>query len=1044
MPQVAKAVVALIVFCIITATSVCAEEVVDYPCSGKGYRDQTTGRCKCINPYFGFNCQNKYCPFGESWHSIPKVSNQRNLEPVACSNAGDCDHSTGTCNCREGYEGRACERMSCPTKPMQRVAASVDNFYHLNYNPDIVNKLPIEIGLGSDGLTIPAGESFTSYNRVIKAGIIPGLDPPCSGHGRCRTMREAGSQYDGSKYLKNPPVYYTSWEADKIQGCLCDDGWDGFDCSLRSCPWGRDPTDTLISTYHNEIFTIQCEATQGYFAIDIMGSHTAPISFDADPMYIKKVLEAVDGVGNVDVVMQEDTNGLPSVCGLTSPLKTTFTLKDHPGKLPPVRLNKLLSNSRYVHDSGSALKLANNNAAPIYMISEYKLQCGYCLDCHGQVHFSFGNSISVAVNIITTGAAAAIAAAITGLTDLTSSGWLVAGVDVTMDHDHDKICSVGNAGRIDAGSTNNTVTISIKSPWGNIPNLKLIDGSYRESETYVSKGHGNFTSMDLGWSSNSATGEVYECSNQGECDRTTGTCKCIQIEDTKAEERHITLNKASSSDGFGNPGFLGDCGYLEHYNGCLSNDALNTKTPPCSGNGICTDSKCTCYQGFSGVDCSIRSCPSGPAWFDEPTGPTTAHAPIECSGQGICDHNIGQCICREGFSGDSCDKKDCSSDPVTGEYCSGHGYCHSINEIFELYGLEYGTTKYKGQDLNYPNTWDGNMIYECLCAAKTQTGYFGHPLKPPTDPKDWVGRYPVGARPLPGWTGHDCSLRLCPNGDSKQSVNSGTTSGINSNNVINLKEKQRVMCTLTSGSYTLTTFGQTTPSIPFNANIAIIKRTIESMNVIGNVTVTAEQDLKGLNPGTDILLASVKAGTSVNNLQQTTHTNVVVTSVTGNGASTGRATVVVGGTSTASISSVTITTRGTGYSAGDSVKFVANALGGSSSEIIFTLAASDLVQPIACDSTHATNKGIIIQFDTEGGNIALMTVTSSTGSSVTIEAEQDGTSENLECGGPDAGLCDRDTGICQCAPDRRSSDGEGNLGSIGDCGHWWTSTISNS
>jgi len=92
-----------------------------YPCRGKGYRDDTTGNCMCINGYFGFDCQYKYCPHGTSWHSMPKVAHTRNSERVACSNMGDCDYTTGVCACRPGYDGRACERFACPTRQMLRI-----------------------------------------------------------------------------------------------------------------------------------------------------------------------------------------------------------------------------------------------------------------------------------------------------------------------------------------------------------------------------------------------------------------------------------------------------------------------------------------------------------------------------------------------------------------------------------------------------------------------------------------------------------------------------------------------------------------------------------------------------------------------------------------------------------------------------------------------------------------------------------------------------------------------------------------------------------
>jgi EGF-like domain len=37
------------------------------------------------------------------------------------------------------------------------------------------------------------------------------------------------------------PFSYTGWDASKQQACVCDEGFDGSDCSLRSCPVGHDP-----------------------------------------------------------------------------------------------------------------------------------------------------------------------------------------------------------------------------------------------------------------------------------------------------------------------------------------------------------------------------------------------------------------------------------------------------------------------------------------------------------------------------------------------------------------------------------------------------------------------------------------------------------------------------------------------------------------------------------------------------------------------------------------------------------------------------------
>ena len=891
-----------------------------YPCLGKGFKNETTGNCMCINGFFGFNCQKMYCPHDVSWNSKPLVSHTRNTERVSCSNAGECDHSTGKCKCRPGYEGRACERIGCPTRPMVTLMQNLDSF-----DVTSMQNVPVTVGVGGDTFDTAPFTKLQQKGVLASRGTIPGLDSPCSGHGICRTIREAAATFNGYSLVR-PPIYYDSWEADKIQGCLCDKGWDGFDCSFRKCPWGVDPQDPLLHAgkYHKDKFTIECQANAGYFAIDVLGGVTAPIPYDADPTYIKRVLEAVTGVGSVEIVMQEDVNGIPQVCGETAALSTSIVLIDHPAQLPPLRINTLLDDSRFRPDSSDTLML-NANSASISLVTIYELFCGNCGggDCHGQVHFAYGDSMSDSVDIRTTGAKAAIEAAIGGMSDLITAGWAMPSldIDVSMDFDsNDKICQ----------GTNNTVIIKLHSAFGNIPGLKLIDGSYRESAIYVEKGFGNAT-QGLQWTSTVGNAPLSECSNQGECDRATGKCHCFDKRKA-GSDGYFSVHKTAPSNGLGQAGYLPDCGYIVQNHGC-GYSVNSTTNDICSGNGICRDNKCICESGFHGIECNLRSCPSGPAWFDEPTNIHRAHADKECSGQGWCDHEKGECICREGWGGASCGIHDCPADERTGEYCSGHGFCRSISEIFGLYGLEYGT-KHRPRSLNHPEAWDGGMFHECVCAAKYSAGEFSHPKYSPADPKDWVGRYDVGARPLPGWTGWACQDRLCPRGDARMTHNSLQYAVVS-------KEVQRVICTLSSGSWTLSFFGQTSLSIAYDANAADIKQAIEHMNTVGNVTVTIEHS----------------SATACNAAQ-----------VSGGG----------------------------------------NPLAGI---------------------------GVKLQWDTEGGNLPLSTITSSTGSSVSIETVQDGTSENLECGGPSLGLCDRDTGICECTEDRYSSDGGGGLGANGDCGY---------
>ena len=179
----------------------------------------------------------------------------------------------------------------------------------------------------------------------------------------------------------------------------------------------------------------------------------------------------------------------------------------------------------------------------------------------------------------------------------------------------------------------------------------------------------------------------------------------------------------------------------------------------CSGHGSCGAADvCACQQNWAGGDCSLRACPFGPSWsattmdtltddritldvlartpggyfsvdaggnlefpetFTElyPKTPAT-HAYIECSGRGTCDYSTGVCRCFEGYDGRGCRRTTCPSG------CSGHGRCLTNAEI------NPGYTSLTGPNDQY---WDEHRTQSCVCDR--------------------------------GFSGYDCSQRICPYGD---------------------------------------------------------------------------------------------------------------------------------------------------------------------------------------------------------------------------------------------------------------------------------------
>ncbi|GMI55210.1 hypothetical protein TeGR_g1051, partial [Tetraparma gracilis] len=52
-------------------------------------------------------------------------------------------------------------------------------------------------------------------------------------------MKDAATEFNG--YSLNRSVTYNLWDAEQIQGCVCDYSYTGHDCSQMTCSKGDDP-----------------------------------------------------------------------------------------------------------------------------------------------------------------------------------------------------------------------------------------------------------------------------------------------------------------------------------------------------------------------------------------------------------------------------------------------------------------------------------------------------------------------------------------------------------------------------------------------------------------------------------------------------------------------------------------------------------------------------------------------------------------------------------------------------------------------------------
>lgn len=236
----------LILFLLLIVQVVHADHPCPNACSAHGRCDSPSRQCDCFTGYMGADCSLRICPSDRAWaDQAIGIDNAHNL--AECSNMGICDRQTGLCQCREGFEGKACERQSCPMQ--------------------------------------------------------------CNGVGECQSMYYYSLSKDpGSGQMFK---YDHLWDAQKIYGCNCDPNYHGIDCSLQYCPKGDDPLTgtTQISPrnplQYNEIQRVSCKADGGTFTLTFRGKTTVPIPYNAKAFEIQSKLEAIPtiGKGNLKLVM---------------------------------------------------------------------------------------------------------------------------------------------------------------------------------------------------------------------------------------------------------------------------------------------------------------------------------------------------------------------------------------------------------------------------------------------------------------------------------------------------------------------------------------------------------------------------------------------------------------------------------------------------------------------------------------------------------------------------------------------------------------------
>lgn len=253
-----------------------------------------------------------------------------------------------------------------------------------------------------------------------------------------------------------------------------------------------------------------------------------------------------------------------------------------------------------------------------------------------------------------------------------------------------------------------------------------------------------------------------------------------------------------------------------------------------------------CEPGYGGADCSLRLCPHSLSFFADGSDSFSVggseglfwttdvgqkssatfhgrHVYRECSGRGVCDYTIGECQCFDGFTGRGCRRRECPN------ACSGHGMC--VDDNINLYHNTHATGSEESLPTgSYPtsaasadsNLWASELQQACVCDG--------------------------------GWSGHDCSLRLCPVGDDPETECNDELA----------YDVQEITCTGVDKD--VDHFFSVTYTSPLGHRYTTMPVIVSSFQTVDNVTSTSSSLQQALEALPNFAVPSVEVDTSLSDL----------------------------------------------------------------------------------------------------------------------------------------------------------------------------------
>jgi len=217
-------------------------------CSGNGICGAQS-KCSCYQNWQGADCSARTCDFTLAWADTADGTNQAHYY-AEWANKGVHDSNTGECKCFDGYEGKGCRRSTCPE--------GCSGHGTCEYIEELAGDF-------ADRRNGPGNKyQDLTCNSQLDSDPATGAGHNCGTAGLITTnvvARSANSdKFNGHQYQL--------WDAGKIQGCKCDLGYSGADCSSREVPRGDDPLTTVKATTQKQAIQISTAAANEQFFLN--------------------------------------------------------------------------------------------------------------------------------------------------------------------------------------------------------------------------------------------------------------------------------------------------------------------------------------------------------------------------------------------------------------------------------------------------------------------------------------------------------------------------------------------------------------------------------------------------------------------------------------------------------------------------------------------------------------------------------------------------------------------------------------------------------